>query len=409
MNKFQEQLLSLLSIAIGQNSITSFTTDAIDWKELYAEAKVHAIHGLIYPLLNKYKNKLNPDKETFEELQRFSITNAIVQKMNMQLLRDILIQFNELNISIILLKGIVLREFYPYPELRTMGDIDLLVKPNDLERSVALIKKFGYIVSTEHTDIKHTMLVSDSKIIIEVHTAITYPKEINHVDTDSFETHLWNNAINANVNGIETLALSPTDQLIHIFLHMAHHILSSGFGLRHLCDLIFFVNANRTTIDWDNFYKSIEAFKLDGFVSSTFILCHKYLNMDISYIKINSTFNDALLNNYMDDILFGGVFGFRDSNRLIAGKQMKFSSRKDPQLKRYLSNAFPKADKLVYKYPYIKKYPYLFWIAWFQLLFYFIRRKDYTVKEKLSYIFPSKAMNTVFNERAELLNWLGLR
>lgn len=41
-------------------------------------------------------------------------------------------------------KGYELRELYPVPELRTMGDVDVLVRDEDLERTAEVLCGLGY-------------------------------------------------------------------------------------------------------------------------------------------------------------------------------------------------------------------------------------------------------------------------
>ena len=42
------------------------------------------------------------------------------------------------------MKGYYLRECYPVPELRTFGDIDVLIHPEDRARTDDLMKRLGY-------------------------------------------------------------------------------------------------------------------------------------------------------------------------------------------------------------------------------------------------------------------------
>ena len=46
--------------------------------------------------------------------------------------------FNKNNIPVIVLKGLVVRDLFPNPTLRTMCDADILVKEKDLENVIQM-------------------------------------------------------------------------------------------------------------------------------------------------------------------------------------------------------------------------------------------------------------------------------
>ena len=51
----------------------------------------------------------------------------------------------ENNIPSVILKGAAAAMYYPYPSLRTMGDVDILVRRKNLERAVQLMEDNGYV------------------------------------------------------------------------------------------------------------------------------------------------------------------------------------------------------------------------------------------------------------------------
>jgi len=59
-------------------------------------------------------------------------------------LQQLLQAFQERDIPVIVLKGVVLDELYPQPGLRSFGDIDLLMRPADLPQGEELLRSLGF-------------------------------------------------------------------------------------------------------------------------------------------------------------------------------------------------------------------------------------------------------------------------
>ena len=67
---------------------------------------------------------------------------------------EILSKFSENNIKTVVLKGLVVRNFYPRPEFRTMSDADIVVQKKDLNAAIELINSLGYVEKVRtHADI----------------------------------------------------------------------------------------------------------------------------------------------------------------------------------------------------------------------------------------------------------------
>lgn len=145
--------------------------------------------------------------------------------------------FDNNKIHYVLLKGAVIREFYPDPSMRTSSDIDILVKKEDIERAGSVIEKeLGgcFMCRTAH-DVSYT---TQNDVHIELHYSLvekTSPGSIvlenpwdNVVYGDGFEAHLTNE--------------------FFVYYHIAHmvkHFVNGGFGVRFILDL-YLINQKMT-------------------------------------------------------------------------------------------------------------------------------------------------------------------
>jgi len=162
---------------------------------------------------------------------------------------------NRAEIKVILLKGSHLAQFvYKDAGLRPMGDIDIMVKKEDLHKAEELLLKMGYTKSRE-IDIEQICKVSqhispfrDPKGIkhLEIHWTIVRPTSPFNIDIEG----LWKRAKTVKINGTDVLVLSMEDLLLHITLHLyLHHF--SPLGLKPFCDISTVVNNYAHEIDWD--------------------------------------------------------------------------------------------------------------------------------------------------------------
>lgn len=121
-------------------------------------------------------------------------------------------------------KGAVLRELYPDPEARTMGDIDLLIEKGRQKQVKVLLCANGF----ENTVCgSGEWVYTKGGVITEIHTSLINGKIGNSTADEFFE-----NAIQkAEFNGCEGRLL-PQYHFEYILAHLAHHFGNCGAGIK---------------------------------------------------------------------------------------------------------------------------------------------------------------------------------
>lgn len=130
------------------------------------------------------------------------------------------------------LKGSVLRRYYPEPWMRTSCDIDILVKPEDLEKTVALLsEKLSYqFMSDGEYDVTMEM---PGGLHVEIHYSLIERKK--HGAMDEVLQDVWNSA--RQEKGTSAYLLSDEVNYYYHIAHMAKHLSGKGCGVRPLIDL----------------------------------------------------------------------------------------------------------------------------------------------------------------------------
>ncbi len=141
-------------------------------------------------------------------------------------LRTLLRTFRDQRIPCLPLRGLALAErLYGSVPPRPMGDIDLLVRKQDLPRVQALFQGLGFREMDRRPGFaaafSYTLkffVKRSFMVIVEPHWTIAYPPFIDRLDMEA----VWSRCDPARVVGEQTLSLGREDLLIHLCLHLTH-------------------------------------------------------------------------------------------------------------------------------------------------------------------------------------------
>jgi hypothetical protein len=174
--------------------------------------------------------------------------------------------FTKHNVEVLLLKGAVLA-FLAYPDhsLRPMSDIDLLVRPESLDRALELIYKAGFrcperfkfanplsLVSAPksrqagHCEMSLALQKPDTRCLLEVHTQLEMAEPLFPVSI----CRMWEGAEGAEVDGLRVRTLEKHEFLFHLVIHLARRHLFEQ-GLRPLLDVHLWVEMHKDRLDWE--------------------------------------------------------------------------------------------------------------------------------------------------------------
>lgn len=403
MNLIQEQIIDLLNASIHNTVPKLDYSKNVEWDNLINEANAHSITGLLYPALKNIKDN-NISKEVIDKLKRYTFNAAIGQSNHIKRTADILSLFNENNIPVIVLKGLVVREYYPKPDLRTMCDSDVIIHKNDLEKVRKLLLEKGFV---EEEDAGHHIAFLNNSFNLEVHW--TLANESFRKGQECFQEKIWDDAMKIKVGGVDTLSLSLEDLALHLCAHMASHMAISGFGVRQLADLVLLVEHKGNEIDWDEFKDKAKKSGLTQFSTGMFKVCNYLFDMEIpKQLNIKNSRNDEeIIKLVVNDIFTGGVYGQRDlsfSFRAQVGYDIDDDSTFS-MLKRYIQVILPPVSKLSDRYEYAKKYKILLPIAWIHHIYVGITTKEYDSESKKKFL-----TSTISNakDRNKVVRWLEL-
>jgi len=221
---------------------------AEDWRRVAELAQQHGVAQLLYHL-TKSMNTTIP-VELAGELKQKYLHNALRNMGLYQDLRKLLNLFQEKDIPVITLKGAYLAEaVYGNIALRTMSDVDLLVKENDLPRVEQELLALGCVPMDSNrliTQDNHHFgyQLPESGLHLEIHWILFTCKKPFQVDADG----LWNRSQPVTLARTTARVLGPEDLLLHLCQHTAKH--TYEMRMRMLCDIGELVRQRESELNW---------------------------------------------------------------------------------------------------------------------------------------------------------------
>ncbi len=158
--------------------------------------------------------------------------------------------FEDACIETIVLKGAALSVLnYGDYGLRPMNDIDLLIRTNQVSKSIDLLRDLGWTPvdfepGEKYISVSYSHGFRNGKgQEIDLHWHLLSQSREKDADTD-----FWDGAITLDINGVATRTLSPSDQLLHVCLHGARWNYIPP--IRWIADAMTVLNTS-SEIDWD--------------------------------------------------------------------------------------------------------------------------------------------------------------
>ena len=403
MNETQIGIISLIKSAItGKKAVIS---KDFDWQKAIKVVKKHQIAPLIYYGIINSGIKVSEDLLSLLE----NTTCQCIALNHNQIfeLENIYKAFNESGIEYMPLKGAVLKKLYPKPEMRVMGDGDILIKTEQYDIIYEKMQALGF---TEILESDHELIWNKSNLHVELHKRLipSYNK-----DYYSYYGDGWKFA--KSYTG-SCYKMSDEDTFVYIFTHYAKHYRDGGIGIRHITDLYVFLISNPKL---DKKYIETELNKLGllEFYKSTINTIGVWFDNksenDISDFLTDRIFESGSYGTYVSHILSGAV------------KVSNFEG--NARLKKIFKLIFPPYKDMSRKYPVLKKTPLLLPFLWigriFNILFikrgkiaehrkelkYMTEENIAKYKKELKYVglnfdFNKKIKNTPTNKQTKVKN-----
>lgn len=278
--------------------------------------------------------------------------------------------FEENGIDYLPLKGCNLKAMYPKPELRIMVDADILIRLEQYDRIRSIMLSLGY---KEGEESLHELNWSSPELHLELHKRLFAP---NESDLHAYFGEGWGKAVRTRGHRYD---LSPEDEYLYIFTHMAKHFRYGGIGLRQILDLYIYRRA-KPQLDEEKILQAVEALKMAEF----------YRNIRrLLTVWFEGAPGDPLMDFMTEFVFSSGNFGTLEK-RLYSEELISYGKKrediKNSKRNSFVRALFPPMHLMQMTYSVLYKYPLLYPVFWVVRCFEVLTRKRKKVKKRLDVI-----------------------
>lgn len=238
-------LLGIIKDDTIPNKIQNLTND--DWNAIITKSAEHRVAPLLYyRLSNDIVDASIPDN-VIQKLHRLYLHNSFINDQKFQKLSEFLKAFDKENIQVIILKGFAIGGLiYGNITLRPMGDIDLLVKSDDVLKIDSILSELGWtnkslqLFAKSKKRLTGDIKYSNGSVFIDLHSRSHLMPKLEP----------WKEVPFVNINGTDIPMLKIDDFLLHLCLHLNEHICAGFSELIRLCDIIEMIKKYGDRLDW---------------------------------------------------------------------------------------------------------------------------------------------------------------
>lgn len=384
MDKFQRELIEVIYAAFEQPRV-ELSSD-FDLQRAVNTAKAHNIAAIVY--YGALNCGISGDDPLMQELFSLTCKSMMVSQRQMYEIGRLQEAFEQAGIEYMPLKGTVLKSLYPQPEMRAMGDADILIKLDQYLEIEKIIRCLEYEFDSE---CDHVFEWQKSSLHLELHK-----KVVPEHDSDFYQ-YFGNGWKFANkVVATCRYEMSWENFFLYIFVHFTKHYRGAGIGIKHLLDLWVVMNTC-PNLNVDYIYGELKKMRL-----------HEFYNNVMDTVKVwfsNQDGNDRT--ELITDVIFkSGQYGTYEQGIVNRAVLTHNGSSVKARVANLIRGIFLPFSDMKKRYKVLEKFPIflpIMWIVrWFEIVFF--RKYVFKVRMDQAKMIGQKNMD----EHRQALCFVGL-
>lgn len=367
MNLEQQALLALLRQSLWGES--GGFHEKLNWETLDTMAKQQGVISLAYDGAVALKAAL--PEQIRQTWNRRTMAGVVRNERLLVAQDEVLSWLDAAGIPAAILKGSSVARHYPQPELRVLGDVDILVPRAQVEQVQQILQRNGYRM--HESDHNFHIGFDRDGAYVEIHYDVISLPDCKGANAVQKETaHFLDHTDRGQVRTHTFPVLAQHHQALMLLLHMVRHMMEGGIGLRQLCDwAMYLANA-----DAEHFTRNtvpvLERCGLLRYAQIATGTCVRYLGMPKKYALWCENVDAFQTQAFLEDILSCGNMGTADSGKI--GRTLAKGST--PEKKQsYLGTVLANLTRIAnYRFPITRTQKWLLPIFWVYLpLRYWVR------------------------------------
>ena len=243
-----------------------FIDEKCDFDRLYAEAHAHNLSAVVYCVLNTALNRDNVPQEALRRFENDFLEAVVRYDFQSRQIAEIGALCEKTGIRYVFFKGAMLRDLFPVPEARAMGDVDILIDHDSRNSFKNLLCENGFVCKASNGNVYE---YTKDKLLCEAHTRIISGK-IGENDLESAFADAIEHAAFEGCRG----TLDDNYHFAYLMAHTAHHFWFYGAGVKLILDLA--VMLEKCDIDIDKVLEILDGTGLRQFGEVILTVTHKW-------------------------------------------------------------------------------------------------------------------------------------
>ena len=330
---------------------------------IYYIAKKHNLVSIMAQAMEKLGFESDSDiwKRWLKEKNQL-IYKSVLMDVEREAIQDF---FEKNNIWYMLLKGMVIRKYYPAPELREMADNDILFDNKYSKEVYEFMTARGY-KSDDYNKGYHDEYLKPPAYNFEMHRQLVsskerpkwyeYHKDVKSIlikDTNENRETAANNESN---NTSNQFYFSDNDFYVYFIVHTYKHFLNSGMGLRTVLDVYLYVSNLQEKLDFDYIEEQLKKLDAYDFEQTFRSIAFKMFDENLEDRKWWDLF-DVKEQEMLSYVLDAGTYGNLENSVVHKMGYTKGEKKKTSDKARYIfRRLFPSMDTIEEFFPFFYKH-----------------------------------------------------
>lgn len=318
--------------------------EQISMKRLFLTAKKHNLACMAYDAAKQIAGE--EDKEVMEAWQTASRSCEIMNVVQKNEGKKLLIKLTDEQIRVLPMKGWIMKQFYPKPEYRQMGDLDFLIDSENRKPVREIMTDLGYGFAKNECEDTVDVYQKNPWMHVEIHNQM-----IPYKNKKRYE-NIWERCEQKD----DLYFMSWDDYYLFMLDHLEKHFYNSGCGIRFLLDVYIFLQAKGKELHRDKLKKEFRKRDQEAFFKQVEETANAWFG---EAYHVGDTELERV-------ILLSGTFGtnsqkFENRQEKI---RKKYKNEKVIKAMYFLTRTFPEYSYMCNIYPFLYKAPVLMPVMW---------------------------------------------
>lgn len=377
-----EALLNCISAALdGRECALTLAPD--DWTALLRLAGEQKLLPLVYAAVRGTPGFAAAPEAVRAAAHRQTMREAAAQTVHTEAFLRLYQALRAEGLAPVVVKGIVCRALYPQPELRPSSDEDLYLTAAEMPHFHAVLLRAGFVLTEPERDYRSAhearYVHPDTGLVVEGHWALFPTEYAVYAALNVQLPDLMQRAQDWESGGVTLRVPDACDHLIFLLLHAFKHFISSGVGVRQLCDIALWMRRFGAQIDWQRVRAALRATHSEGFAAAVIDAGVHWFGLERAAAHIPPDWETLESAALLADALSGGVYGSADSTRrhscTITIHAADRAHRGGTGRASLCAALFPGREVMAGWYPYVARCPALLPAAWAQRIWRYLRTR----------------------------------